>query len=120
MWSRRRFLASLPAAAAFAQTQPLKITAVEVWELRGHHETVRGVDQQFQANPLFIYDELRRAPYADSSRPTTTNLAVSALYLKIKTDGGPDGLYGPIDKEAAIVVDEQLKPFLLGKDGLAQ
>ncbi|MCU1234641.1 MAG: Mandelate racemase/muconate lactonizing enzyme C-terminal domain protein [Candidatus Solibacter sp.] len=120
MLSRRRFLATVPAAAAFAQTKPLKITAVEIWELRGHHDTVRGIDQQFQANPLFIYDELRRPPYADSPRPTTANVAVSALYLKIKTDGGPDGLYGPIDKEAAIVVDEQLKPFLLGKDALAQ
>ena len=28
-------------------------------------------------------------------------------------------MYGPIDKEAAIVVDEQLKPYVLGKDPLA-
>jgi L-alanine-DL-glutamate epimerase-like enolase superfamily enzyme len=29
-------------------------------------------------------------------------------------------VYGPIDKEIAIVVDEQLKAFLIGKDALAQ
>jgi L-alanine-DL-glutamate epimerase-like enolase superfamily enzyme len=46
-------------------------------------------------------------------------LALSALYLKTKTDAGTEGLYGPIDKEAAIVVDEQLWPFLIGKDALA-
>ena len=52
--------------------------------------------------------------------PPSQNAALSAYYLKIKTDGGPDGLYGPIDKEVAIVVDEQLRPFLLKKDALAQ
>ncbi|HEV2448221.1 MAG TPA: hypothetical protein VGS58_19955, partial [Candidatus Sulfopaludibacter sp.] len=46
--------------------------------------------------------------------------ATSALYLKIKTDGGPEGFYGPIDKGVAFVVDEQLRPFLIGKDALAQ
>ena len=31
-----------------------------------------------------------------------------------------EGFYGPIDKEVAIVVHEQLRPFLTGKDALAQ
>jgi len=118
--TRRQFLATLPALAAFAQTRPLKITAVEIWELRGHQETLRGVDEQYQANPLYIYDELRPKPYADSASPTPQNSPVTALYLRIRTDGDAEGLYGPIDKEVAIVVDEQLRPFLLGKDALAQ
>jgi L-alanine-DL-glutamate epimerase-like enolase superfamily enzyme len=116
--SRRHFLATIPAATAFAETRPLKISAVEVWELRGHHQTPRGVDQQFQVNPLHIYDELRPAPYRDRE-PTTANAPVSALYLKIKTADGPEGLYGPIDKEVAVVVDQQLRTFLMGKDALA-
>jgi L-alanine-DL-glutamate epimerase-like enolase superfamily enzyme len=118
--TRRRFLATLPAFTAFAQSKPLEIAAVEIWQLHGHRDTPRGVDQQYQANPLFIYDELRPKPYADAKQPTSQNAAVSAYYLKIKTDGGPDGLYGPIDKEVAIVIDEQLRPFLLKKDALAQ
>jgi len=118
--TRRQFLATLPALAAFAQTRPLKITAVEVWELRGHRETLRGVDEQYQANPLYIYDELRPKPYADSASPTRQDSPVTAWYLKIRTEGDAEGLYGPIDKEVAIVVDEQLRPFLLGKDALAQ
>src|SRR5215831_2257124 len=117
--SRRQFLAALPACAAFAQSKPLKISAIEILEVRGHRETVRGIDQQYQANPLFIYDEHRPAPYRDSATPTKTNAAVSAIYLRIRTDNA-EGLYGPIDKEAAIVVDEQLRPFLMGKDALAQ
>jgi L-alanine-DL-glutamate epimerase-like enolase superfamily enzyme len=117
--SRRQFLAALPACAAFAQTKPLKISAIELLELRGHRDSVRGVDQQFQANPLFIYDELRPAPYRDSANPTTTKAATSAIYLRVRTESA-EGLYGPIDKEVAIVIDQQLRPFLMGKDALAQ
>jgi L-rhamnonate dehydratase len=117
--SRRQFLAVLPACAAFAQTKPLKISAIELLELHGHRDTVRGVDQQFQVNPLFIYDELRPAPYHDSANPVTAKSATSAIYLRVRTESA-EGLYGPIDKEVAIVVDQQLRPFVMGKDALAQ
>src|ERR1035438_5000482 len=123
--SRRRFLAAMPALPLLGQSllgqfKPARITAIEIWQVRGHRDTVRGADQQYQANPLYIYDELRPAPYRDSANPSTTKAPVSALYLKIKTDADAEGFYGPIDKEAAIVVDEQLRPFLTGKDALAQ
>ncbi|HLK62927.1 MAG TPA: enolase C-terminal domain-like protein [Bryobacteraceae bacterium] len=121
MISRRHFLAALPALptlSAFADTKPVKITAVEVWEMRGHRETLPGVDQQFQVNPLDFYDELRRKPYRDATNATPRNSPVSAIYVKIRTDEG-DGFYGPIEKDAAIVVQEDLRPFLIGKDALA-
>jgi L-rhamnonate dehydratase len=117
--TRRGFLGALPFATALAQTSPLKITGVEIWELRGERDAVRGVDQQYQVNPNDIYEELRQKPYRDAPNPGSGKSPVSALYLKIVTDG-LEALYGPIDKEVAIVVDEQLRPFLLGKDGLAQ
>ena len=107
-----------PVANALAETKPLKIDAVEVWQFRGTRQTVRGVDSQYQVNPLFIYDELRPVPYQDSPNPMPAQVPVSAFYVRIKAEG-LEGLYGPIEKEAAIVVDEQLKPFLLGKDALA-
>jgi L-rhamnonate dehydratase len=117
--SRRGFLAAFPAAAAFAEVKPLKISAVEIWEFSGHRETTTGVDQQYQVNPLYIYDELRPKPYRDSANPVTRNAPVSALYCKIVTDSGLAGIYGPIDREVATVVDADLRPFLIGKDGLA-
>ncbi len=117
--SRRGFLAAVPAAAAFAQIKPARITAVELHQLQGHYDTVRGVNNQFQANPLHIYDELRPKPYADGT-PTPQRAAMNAIYLRIGTDTAGEGLYGPIDKEAAIVVDQQLRSFLMGKDALAQ
>jgi len=122
-FSRRHFLRALPAAAStlplLAETRPLKIEAVEVWEYGGHRTTMRGIDAQYQVNPLYIYDEFRPPPYRDSPSPDPSEAPVSAFYVKIITEGA-EGFYGPIEKEAAIVVDEQLRPFLLGKDALAQ
>src|SRR5947209_373950 len=115
-------MALMPAASfAFQAGKPgkLKITAVEFTNYQGKREALTGVDGQFQVNPLHIYDELRPKPYADSPNPQPREARVSALYLKISTDGGVFGLYGPIDKEAAIIVDQQIKPFLIGKDPLA-
>jgi L-rhamnonate dehydratase len=109
----------MPATAAFAETKSLKIEAVEVWQFHGMRPTVRGVDSQYQANPLYIYDELRPPPYQDNPNASPSQAPVSAFYVRIKTDSA-EGFYGPIEKEAAIVVDEQLKPFLIGKDALAQ
>src|SRR3984957_16095712 len=110
-------------AAAFAPqpdhiSGPLKIEAVELLELRGRYTGEAGVNRQQQVNPLDIYDDLRPAPYADKASGNKETL-YTAIYLRIRTSGGIDGLYGPIEKDAAIVVNEDLRPFLLGKDALA-
>ena len=42
----------------------------------------------------------------------------SAIYLRMHA-GGIEGVYGPIEKSAAIVVQQEFRPFLLGKDALA-
>ena len=41
------------------------------------------------------------------------------LYLKIHTNEGPAGLYGPIDNEAAMFVDQFFRRGLIGQDPLA-
>ena len=41
------------------------------------------------------------------------------MYLRLKTDAGVDGFYGPVDREAALIVDQQLRNFVIGKDPLA-
>jgi L-alanine-DL-glutamate epimerase-like enolase superfamily enzyme len=124
---RRHFLSAtlagacnvaVPALQAQQQSSKLKITAVEMWRFDGKREAITGVNRQHQVNPLHVYDEHRPRPYRDG-QPTKSTVNASALYIKIRTDGGLDGLYGPIDREAAIVVDQQLKSFLIGKDPLA-
>ena len=124
---RRSFFSALGAFAAApapipAQQTPgrtAKIRAIEFWRLEGSREAMRGLHRQHQVQPLHIYEEHRPKPYRDEPQPSKERATVAALYLKILTDADLEGLYGPIDVEAAIVVDRQLKPFLLGKDPLA-
>lgn len=117
---RRNFLtlgAALPALALTAKPQP--VAAVEFVRLHGRRETMAGLDGQHNLQMNHVYDELRPKPYADAANPQKRTANVSALYLKIRTADGLEGIYGPIDNEAALVVDRQLKPFLMGKDALA-
>jgi L-alanine-DL-glutamate epimerase-like enolase superfamily enzyme len=125
---RRNFLSTFAAAGAppavaqgqqTSSTGKLKINAVEMWRVEGRHDVLRGVNRQHQVQPLHIYDEHRPKPYRDDPQPTKATAPTSALYLKIKTDGGLEGIYGPVDFEAAFVVDRQLRPLLIGKDPLA-
>jgi L-rhamnonate dehydratase len=122
--NRRQFLGSSFAALATQRmwaerpSGQLKIAAVDVLELNGHRESESGVNAQHQVNPLDVYEALRPPVYKDKT-PVKRNVAVNQMYLRIRTSAGLDGLYGPIDREAAIVVREQLRPFLLGKDPLA-
>ena len=97
---------------------PLKIDAVEVLVLRGHYTAESGVDHQPQVNPLDVYDELRPAPYSDKPGGIK-EVQYEAHYLRIRTAAGLEGLYGPIEREPATIVLEDLRQFLIGKDALA-
>ncbi len=119
---RRTFLSTLAAPALqFAQSGPagMKIAGVEVIRVEGRREAETGVNRQYQVQPLHIYEEHRPRPYHEAGSGVKKMTAVSALYLKIKTQDGLEGIYGPIDKEAAIVVNEQFRTFLIGKNALA-
>ena len=136
--SRRRFLSGVTATSAFAGSSiatgvaagavrcpdrpdpltPLKMSAVELLELHGHYIEEAGVDHQWQVNPLDVYDEFRRAPYRDKAGGKR-EVAYEAIYIRIRTAAGLDGLYGPIEREAAVIVLEDLQHFLIGKDALA-
>ena len=134
--SRRRFLGTMTAASAFAGSSmnlaadavrspdlpgglaPLKIDTVELLELHGRYTEEAGVDRQWQVNPLDVYDDYRRPPYKDKPGGTR-EVQAEAIYIRIRTSAGLDGLYGPIDREPATIVLEDLQHFLIGKDALA-
>ncbi len=114
---RRDLLLTLPAAACWAAPGKFPIEEIKLWRLTGKREAMTGVDRQHQVNPIHIYDDLRPAEYRDGdAKPQTVR--ASAIYLEI-TAGGATGRYGPVDAEAALVVDQQLRGFLKGKDALA-
>lgn len=136
--NRRQFLSALTATSAFAGSSmatgvaggavrcpdrpdplaSLKIDAIELLELHGHYTEEAGVDHQWQVNPLDVYDDLRRPPYSDKPGGKRA-VQYEAIYLRIRTSAGLDGLYGPIEREAATIVLEDLQHFLIGKDTLA-
>jgi L-rhamnonate dehydratase len=136
--SRRRFLGSLTAAGALAGSSVangmaadavrcpdraeglalLKIDAVDLIELHGRYTEQAGVDRQAQVNPLDVYDDYRRPPYQDKP-DGTREVQYEAIYIRIRTAAGLEGLYGPIEREAATIVLEDLQHFLIGKDALA-
>jgi len=135
--NRRNFLTGLSAAGAAATAasssafaapteaprarkpgDSLKIDAVDLLELTGHYTAEAGVDRQAQVNPLDVYDSLRRAPYKDNPSGTA-DVRTEAIYVRIRTTAGLEGLYGPIEREPAAIVYEDLRKFLIGKDALA-
>ncbi len=117
--SRRNFLGALAAFPAIAAPpEPLKIEALELVRLRGRRETLAGVNQQHQAQMNHFYEDLRPKPYRDTPNPEKRISPVSHLYLRVRASKS-EGFYGPIDPEAAIVVERQLKAFITGRDALA-
>lgn len=117
---RRTFLGALSAPAlAFAANEQLKITDVQIWRFRGSYEGITGINGQGQIRPLHIYPEHRPATYREPAEGRRGTIRKTANYLIIKTDKGLDGIYGPVDNEACVVVERQLKPFIMGMDGLS-
>ena len=117
---RRTFLGSLAAPAlAFAANEQLKITDVQILRVRGAYQGTVGIQGQRQVQPLNIYPEHRPPRYVEPAEGRQGTIRKTANYLIIKTDKGLDGIYGPVDSEACVVVMRQLKRFILGMDGLA-
>ncbi len=132
MSNRRQFLTAAARASAFAflpfparqllTETPFSpdtiIGEVEIIQVTGPYTTIPGLNKQFQAQPIHIYDDLRPAPYQDNpnSKPVTSDM--TQAYIRIKTKGGIEGLYGMLEPETVTPILQQLRPFLLGKDAM--
>jgi L-alanine-DL-glutamate epimerase-like enolase superfamily enzyme len=116
---RRNFLTALAGLPALGiPPAARKISSVDLLRLSGRRQITPGLDQQHQVQPLHVYEGSRPKPYRDNPGPPR-EAAISFLYLRIRTEDGAEGVYGPIDREVAIDIELQLKPFILGKDALA-
>ena len=120
MHRRQLLLTALAPYLSLAQRQgKLTIRSLDFVLLEGTKQTEGGVNKQHQANPLHIYENLRPKEYHDAPSPSKMAERATAVYLKITTDQGLEGLYGPIDRELVNVVQTQLAKFVTGKDPLA-
>src|ERR1700733_5174188 len=133
MHSRRKFLSDAAKAFAFAFL-PLPsrqlfagtpfssdtiIDAVEIIQVTGPFGTRPGLDHQYQVQPIHIYEDQRPAPYKDMPDPPGIISDITQAYIRIRTKGGIEGLYGMLEPETVTPILQQLRPFLLGKDALA-
>jgi L-alanine-DL-glutamate epimerase-like enolase superfamily enzyme len=96
----------------------MAISDIEIWEVAGPRQT-EPIAYQGQVAPLHIYPEHALGPYPADPRVPVETVEHRVLYVKVKTDAGLEGLYGLVDREAARVVQHQLRPFLIGQDPLA-
>ena len=118
-------LAFLPAItrSAFADAatlDELTITDVDVLKLSGTHELVPGLNRQYQVNPLHLYAERRPKPFKDPPPSTASERRPLAhYYVRIRTQGGQEGLYGACDREALPVLLGNLRPLVIGQHALA-
>jgi L-rhamnonate dehydratase len=96
---RRKFLWSLGALSAMQITSPLKGIQSKQSVLEKKHIPLKIKDVQ-------ILELLGKNK-------------VKANYIKVLTDSGPEGLYGPIDNEAVLMINSLFKKQLIGQDPLA-
>jgi L-rhamnonate dehydratase len=108
------------AFAAAATLDDLVISDVEILKLSGTHELVPGLNRQYQVNPLHLYQERRPKPFKDppeGAKPERRPL--THYYIRIRTKGGVEGIYGAVDKEALPVLLNTLRPLVIGQNALA-
>ena len=97
-------LACLPLAmretlAASLNLPDLVIAEVEILRISGPREATRGVTGQHQVQPLHLYPD-RRPPVFKEGAPRQETYTARHHYLRIRTKGGQEGIYGYIDTEA--------------------
>jgi len=118
-------LALLPAFtreafAVNAADDSLTISEVEILKLSGTHDLVRGLNRQFQVQPLHVYEERRPKPFQDPPAGAKPERApLTHYYIRIRTKGGAEGLYGLLEKEVLPVVLGNLRPLIIGQNALA-
>lgn len=110
----------LPEYEALAQSAPnVRIEGLEIWKYEGSEEGRAGSNRQYMMGPGRIHQDPRLEVMRDEPAAQTSQFGRSAYYLKIKTNQGVEGVYGPVDKEACIVVQQQLASVVQGRDALA-
>jgi L-alanine-DL-glutamate epimerase-like enolase superfamily enzyme len=117
-------LAGLPAAVrdAFAADEAkgeFVIAEVEVLRLSGTQMVTPGVNRQPQVQPGHLYPDRRPPIYKDAENAKPEPRPLRQHYLRIRTKGGLEGLYGAVDPEALPTLLGPLRTLLIGQDALA-
>ena len=94
----------------------MKITDVIIVEVKGTWPEATNLPRAVQVKPISLYPEFAPTQFAEQS---TDRSAMRALYVEIQTDEGLTGIFGPIQRPQAFIIDNDLRPYLIGRDPLA-
>ena len=97
----------------------LVIQEVEILRLTGPRQALRGVHRQHQVQPAHLYPDRRPPVYRDAVDAKPESAPLTQYYVRIRTRGGLEGLYGAVDREALPSLLGPLRALLLGQDALA-
>jgi len=92
----------------------MQITDVSLFRVSGRWSGPEFPPGDRTALQLDIYPEFNQ-PAGEEEQPRPAH----ALYVEIQTNEGISGLYGPIQEGQAFVIRNSLRPFLIGRDPLA-
>ncbi len=68
--------------------------------------------------PSDAYRGPRQGDFRDTQPSQLRRLPIAYNYLRIISDGGLEGVYGPVDEDALFVIDRLLKDLVTGRDAL--
>lgn len=94
----------------------MKITDILLFQCKGTWPDAAKGPRSVQVKPLSLYPRLAPTQFAEQSSNCTE---INALYVEIQTDEGISGIFGPIQRQQAFIIDNDLRPFLIGRDPLA-
>jgi L-alanine-DL-glutamate epimerase-like enolase superfamily enzyme len=95
----------------------MKITDVSLFQVRGRWTGPNFPPGDRQAKQIDVYPEYN--PPAEVEKWAESIEPRRSTYVEIKTDEGVSGLFGPIQEPQAFVIERSLRPFLMGRDPLA-
>ncbi|MBS7648443.1 MAG: enolase C-terminal domain-like protein [candidate division WOR-3 bacterium] len=90
----------------------MKIVDLEILKLRGEPPVPEGFWEERLVRPIDLYERFR------DEGPWTTGEEnpFEQLFLRVLTDEGSEGIYGPISSNIADIIMSDLKPLISGED----
>jgi len=93
----------------------MKIEEIRTFKLRGKPPFPKGSWEERLVRPVDIYERFRdQGPWWPGEEEV-----FEQLFLEIVADEGEKGIFGPISSKIAAIVEQELKPNILGEDPFA-
>jgi L-rhamnonate dehydratase len=90
----------------------MKITGIRHFKLRHNQFIPKGFWEERLVRPLDIYENFRIQGPSEQSEEKP----FEQIFIEVVTDEGVTGIFGPVDVNIVRIIEQQLKPLVLGED----